>query len=290
LEELIIKHAKEQRKLTDKPPLKQYLSHRYSENEIKCDSLNLTNKNLRELNLSDLSFCKTRFNKAKLKDVILNNTLLDDADFTGAKKLCSIALSQAIWTNIITNDHDFLKKALVFKEKVTRIKNLEKTTMELEEKIKEVMLVNKALEITNSSLEKKVKENEKEIEKKTETETEIFFKLFSLMSETIASAKNHSNCAPAIADHIGNLTITNMVTNGGTQLAQPPKNQQQAEQISAIMTARAAPQVMAIIRHMALNLLQLTRAQMKRQSVRRLRKMVGWDNGILKTILTQDFS
>jgi len=51
-----------------------------------------------------------------------------------------------------------------------------------------------------------------------------------------------------------------------------------------------APQVMAIIRHMALNLLQLTKAQMKRQSVRRLRKMAGWDNGILKTILTQDFS
>jgi len=34
----------------------------------------------------------------------------------------------------------------------------------------------------------------------------------------------------------------------------------------------------------------LTKAQMKRQSVRRLRKMAGWDNGILKTILTQDFS
>jgi predicted transposase YbfD/YdcC len=51
-----------------------------------------------------------------------------------------------------------------------------------------------------------------------------------------------------------------------------------------------APQVMAIIRHMALNLLQLTKAQMKRQSIKRLRKMAGWDNGILRTILTQNFS
>jgi predicted transposase YbfD/YdcC len=51
-----------------------------------------------------------------------------------------------------------------------------------------------------------------------------------------------------------------------------------------------APQVMSVIRHMALNLLQLTKAKMKRQSIKRLRKMAGWDDGILKTILTQDFS
>lgn len=51
-----------------------------------------------------------------------------------------------------------------------------------------------------------------------------------------------------------------------------------------------APQAMAIIRHIALNLLQLTKAQMKRQSVKRLRKMAGWDNAILASILSQNFS
>ena len=48
-----------------------------------------------------------------------------------------------------------------------------------------------------------------------------------------------------------------------------------------------APQVMAIIRHMALNLLQLTRDKMKRQSIKRLRKMAGWDDSTLSSILTQ---
>jgi predicted transposase YbfD/YdcC len=51
-----------------------------------------------------------------------------------------------------------------------------------------------------------------------------------------------------------------------------------------------APQAMAIIRHIALNLLQLTKAQMKRQSIKRLRKMAGWDNPTLTTILNQTFS
>lgn len=50
------------------------------------------------------------------------------------------------------------------------------------------------------------------------------------------------------------------------------------------------PQVMAIIRHIALNLLQLTKAQMKRQSVKRLRKMAGWDNNTLTSILYQNIS
>lgn len=51
-----------------------------------------------------------------------------------------------------------------------------------------------------------------------------------------------------------------------------------------------APQIMGIIRHMALNLLQLTKNQMKRQSIKRLRKMAGWDDQTLTTILTQQFS
>lgn len=51
-----------------------------------------------------------------------------------------------------------------------------------------------------------------------------------------------------------------------------------------------APQVMAIVRHMALNLLQLTKDKMKRQSIKRLRKMAGWDDNILSNILSQKFS
>jgi predicted transposase YbfD/YdcC len=51
-----------------------------------------------------------------------------------------------------------------------------------------------------------------------------------------------------------------------------------------------APQIMSIIRHVALNLLQLTKDQIKRQSIKRLRKMAGWDHGLLSTILTQNFS
>jgi predicted transposase YbfD/YdcC len=51
-----------------------------------------------------------------------------------------------------------------------------------------------------------------------------------------------------------------------------------------------APQVMAVMRHIALNLLQFAKAQMKRQSIKRLRKMAGWDNQILAYILQQKFS
>ena len=51
-----------------------------------------------------------------------------------------------------------------------------------------------------------------------------------------------------------------------------------------------APQVMAVVRHIALNLLQLTKNQMKRQSIKRLRKNAGWDDSILTTILSQNFS
>ncbi len=44
---------------------------------------------------------------------------------------------------------------------------------------------------------------------------------------------------------------------------------------------------MAVIKHMALNLLQLAKAQMKRQSIKRLRKMTGLDNSILSYIVQQ---
>ena len=51
-----------------------------------------------------------------------------------------------------------------------------------------------------------------------------------------------------------------------------------------------APQIMAIIRHMALNLLQLQKKTMPRQSIKRLRKMAGWSQKILMQILSQKFS
>ena len=50
------------------------------------------------------------------------------------------------------------------------------------------------------------------------------------------------------------------------------------------------PQIMAVIRHIALNLLQLTKDKMKRQSIKRLRKMAGWDHALLSTIFSQNFS
>jgi predicted transposase YbfD/YdcC len=46
-----------------------------------------------------------------------------------------------------------------------------------------------------------------------------------------------------------------------------------------------APHVMSILRHIALNLLQLQKASMPRQSIKRLRKMAGWDDNILSSIL-----
>lgn len=51
-----------------------------------------------------------------------------------------------------------------------------------------------------------------------------------------------------------------------------------------------APQNMAIVRHMALNLLQLTKETMKRMSIKRLRKIAGWDDMTLSVILGQRFS
>jgi hypothetical protein len=51
-----------------------------------------------------------------------------------------------------------------------------------------------------------------------------------------------------------------------------------------------APQVMAVIRHLALNLLQLKKAQMPRQSIKRLRKMAGWADTVLLSILQLKFS
>jgi len=49
-----------------------------------------------------------------------------------------------------------------------------------------------------------------------------------------------------------------------------------------------APHNMAVLRHVALNLVQ--KAKTKRQSVKRLRKMAGWDDQILEHILQQQLS
>lgn len=53
---------------------------------------------------------------------------------------------------------------------------------------------------------------------------------------------------------------------------------------------RNAPQIMAIMRHIALNLLQLQKDKMTRQSIKRLKKMAGWNHDLLSDILTQKFS
>jgi predicted transposase YbfD/YdcC len=49
-----------------------------------------------------------------------------------------------------------------------------------------------------------------------------------------------------------------------------------------------APHVMAIIRHVVLNLLQM--AKTERQSIKRLRKMCGWDDKILDSVIAKKFS
>jgi len=49
-----------------------------------------------------------------------------------------------------------------------------------------------------------------------------------------------------------------------------------------------APYVMAIIRHVALNLLQL--AKTNRQSIKRLRKMCGWDENTLDVVINKKSS
>jgi hypothetical protein len=51
-----------------------------------------------------------------------------------------------------------------------------------------------------------------------------------------------------------------------------------------------APQCMAIIRHIALNLLQSQKNSMKRQSIKRLRKMAGWSDDVLSAIISHSFS
>ena len=44
-----------------------------------------------------------------------------------------------------------------------------------------------------------------------------------------------------------------------------------------------APENMAIIRHTALTMLQ--KAKQKRQSIKRLRKLAGWENSVLELVL-----
>ena len=51
-----------------------------------------------------------------------------------------------------------------------------------------------------------------------------------------------------------------------------------------------APQIMAIIRHIALNMLQKAKNNMKRQSIKRLRKVAGWDDRSLTNIILHKFS
>ena len=48
-----------------------------------------------------------------------------------------------------------------------------------------------------------------------------------------------------------------------------------------------APQIMAIIRHIALNLLQQAKLQMKRQSIKGIRKICSWDNDVLTQIISK---
>ncbi|MCX7123556.1 MAG: ISAs1 family transposase [Gammaproteobacteria bacterium] len=47
------------------------------------------------------------------------------------------------------------------------------------------------------------------------------------------------------------------------------------------------PQIMAIIRHIALNLLQQAKLQMKRQSIKGIRKICSWDNHVLTQIISK---
>jgi hypothetical protein len=53
-----------------------------------------------------------------------------------------------------------------------------------------------------------------------------------------------------------------------------------------------APQAMAIVRHIALNLLQLTKinTEMTRISIKALIKLAGWSDDALSLILQQNFS
>jgi len=49
-----------------------------------------------------------------------------------------------------------------------------------------------------------------------------------------------------------------------------------------------APHVMAILRHVAFNLLQLVKT--KRQSIKGLRKMCGWDQNLLESVIARKSS
>jgi len=59
------------------------------------------------------------------------------------------------------------------------------------------------------------------------------------------------------------------------------------EDYSRIRLDNAAENI-AIIRHTALNLLKLAKPKFKKDtSIKGLRKMAGWDNGVLSTVLKQ---
>ena len=51
-----------------------------------------------------------------------------------------------------------------------------------------------------------------------------------------------------------------------------------------------APQIMAIIRHISLNMLQTAKNNTKRYSIKRLRKVAGWNDDSLTNIISQKFS
>jgi len=55
--------------------------------------------------------------------------------------------------------------------------------------------------------------------------------------------------------------------------------------LGAYIRKENAPQAMAIIRHIALNLLQ--RCKPKRQSIKGFRKICSWDNVALTTVVTK---
>lgn len=46
---------------------------------------------------------------------------------------------------------------------------------------------------------------------------------------------------------------------------------------------------MAIVKKTVLNLLQIVKKDMKRISLKRMRKLAGWDNQFLNTVLTAKF-
>lgn len=50
-----------------------------------------------------------------------------------------------------------------------------------------------------------------------------------------------------------------------------------------------APRNMAIVKKTVLNLLQIVKKDMKRISLKRMRKLAGWDNQFLNTVLMAQF-